>query len=192
MARGSVVVHRLLAIVLFVSTPAVADANTPDGGVNAEDAQRGQQVVDDVRNRFQTNEQVAANLTPDERVMLLSGIVCDAEEKAEKARDTIRQERARRTGAESIDSGLIVDQAFVKLQQGRISHARRELGRSKPTACKSAVMRAVVSCIRGKAGPVNGASPDCDMPKFWKYRRALLDLDPIWRNLMFPTAPSQP
>lgn len=179
-------VRRLLAIFVLVSAPAMAGTSTPDGGV--EPARRGQQAVDDLRNRLQTNEQVAANLTPDERVLLLSGIICDAGEKAQNARDTMRQERAKHPKAESTDSELLRDQeTIVRQQQGRISHARRELGRLKPTACKTADMRSVVRCIRGKAGPVNGASPDCDMPQFWKYRRALLDLDSLWRDLLFPS-----
>ena len=179
-------VHGLVAIVVFVGIPAIPDTSTPDGGVNAEGAQRGQHAVDELRSRLQTNEQVAANLTPDERVMLLSGIICDAEEKVEKARDTARQERAKRPKAESIDSEHLRDQeAFVRQQQGRISHARRELGRLKPTACKSADMRSVVRCIRGKS-PFGGASSDCDIPKFWKYQRALMDLDSQWRDLLFP------
>jgi hypothetical protein len=185
--------HRLVAILLFASAPAIAATGAPDGGVDPERARRGQQAVDDMRVRLQTNDQVAANLTPDERLMLLSGIICDAKEKAEKAREVTRKERAKRRNAESIDSELVHDQeAVIGQQQARISHARRELGRLNPTGCKSADMRVVVSCIRGKNGPVSGASSECGIPEFWKYRRALMDLDPEWRNLLFPTAPSQP
>ena len=177
-------VDRLLAIVVSASALAIAGASTPDGGVDP--AQRGQQAVDDIRNRIQTNGQVAANLTPDERVMLLSGIICDAVDKVERARDTTKQERAKRPKAESIDGELLRDQdAVVRQQQSRISHARRELGRLKPSACKTADMRAVVRCIRGKS-PFGGASSDCDIPTFWKYQQALMNLDSQWRDLLFP------
>jgi hypothetical protein len=181
------IVHRLLAIVVIVSMPAMADTTTPDGGVNAERAQRSQQAVDDLRNRLQTNEEVAANLTPDERLMLLSGIICDAEENAKEARATIREERAKRPTTESIDSERVHEQeTIVRQQEARISQVRKELGRHKPTLCKSTNMRAVVNCIRTRVGPATVSNPDCRVRDFWKYRRALMDLDPQWRNMLFP------
>ena len=129
----------------------------------------------------------AANLTPDERLMLLSGMICDAEENVKEARDTIRQERAKRRTAESIDSDRVHEQElFVGQQEARLSQARKELGGHKPTPCKSANMRAVVNCIRTRVGPADVSSPDCRLREFWKYRRALLDLDPQWRNMLFP------
>jgi hypothetical protein len=179
-------VHRLLALVVFVSVAAMADPSTPDGGVDAERAQRGQRAFDDLRYRVQTAEDVAANLTPGEKLMLLSGIICDAQDWANGARKEIKKQRAIGSGSGSVDPEMLQEQkTIIHAQEARITHARKLLGRIKPTSCNSPDAEAVVDCIRAKVALHNSEDADCHVPGFWKYQLALWQLDTQWRDLFF-------
>ena len=144
--------------------------------------------MDELNLRFQTNEQVAANLTPEEKLLLLSGIICDAQDQAEDARGEIKKQRGatgRPTGG--VDLKTLHDQkTIMQEQRARITYARQQLSGVKPTLCKSPDIEAVVWCIRAKGGIVPQADTACRLPDFWKYQGALFNLDMQWRICFRP------
>lgn len=133
----------LLALVVFTTIATAARADDRSA-VDAERNEHAQHAVDDLKVRLQTIEQVAANLTPAERLMLLSGILCDAQDQAERAHNEIKKEQ----------------ETILQRQQTRITYARQQLGRVKPTSCETPEAKAVVSCIRA-LGLVRAADAGC-------------------------------